>query len=101
MDAKESSLKNETPYMVSLENGYETQDLGLAKKLTTRDVVVVGYMVLATWIAYSGSISVPLTSGGINVVFWGLFVCILANLATAASLAEAASMYPTGNQETW
>lgn len=70
-------------------------------KLTNMDALAIGYTVIATWIAYSGSISVALTSGGLNSLFFGLLICIVCNVATAASLGEASSLFPRGNQETW
>jgi amino acid transporter len=70
----------------------------LRKKLGTSSVVAIGYLTVTTWTAYSTASATALVSGGLNVFFWGLLISVACNLCGAASLAEAASLYPHGNQ---
>lgn len=63
--------------------------------------IALGYLVVTTWIAYNCTFSVVLTSGGSNSLFVGLLLVVLCNMASATSLAEAASIVTEGNQEVW
>ncbi|PWN49107.1 amino acid transporter [Violaceomyces palustris] len=77
-------------------------DQQLHKKLSLASSIALGYICLATWIAFSGSIATALASGGANVLFWGLLLTLVCQLASVATLSECCSIWPeAGGQPVW
>lgn len=77
------------------------QEATLKRKLGRSSVLSIAYLCVTTWTVYSTTLSTALVAGGLNVLFWGLLICTICNVAGAASLAEIASLHPLGNQAQW
>ncbi|GAA5939946.1 uncharacterized protein JCM15063_004352 [Sporobolomyces koalae] len=73
----------------------QEQNHGQLKDFSMLAMIGLAYAILNSWVAMAASLSLSLPSGGPVATLWGLVVSFLGNLATAASLAEIAHVYPT------
>ena len=74
----------------------------LGTKMGLRGAIALAYTSMSTWIAFSSCIAVALSSGGANVLVWGLIIVVLCNLAGASTIAEPASIWPnSAGQAAW
>ncbi|EGU79039.1 amino acid/polyamine transporter I [Fusarium oxysporum f. sp. albedinis] len=72
-----------------------TQEGALQQRLSTLTMVAMAFAILNTWIALAGTMAYILPSGGSVSFIYGFIVCVLCNLALAASLGEMAALWPT------
>ncbi|KLO85639.1 Uncharacterized protein LW93_14254 [Fusarium fujikuroi] len=88
-----------------------TQEGALQQRLSTLTMVAMAFAILkfvipclflaftnplvSTWIALAGTMAYILPSGGSVSFIYGFIVCVLCNLALAASLGEMAALWPT------
>ncbi|EKJ75823.1 hypothetical protein FPSE_04003 [Fusarium pseudograminearum CS3096] len=72
-----------------------TQEGVLQQRLSTLTMVAMAFAILNTWIALAGVMAYILPSGGAVSFIYGFVVCVLCNLALAASLGELAALWPT------
>lgn len=93
----------------SVSDGSESQfrsridgDAVLGKKLSTLGAISLAYTSLSTWIAYSACAATALSSGGANVLVWGIIIVGVCNMAAGVTVAEPASQFPdAAGQAAW
>ncbi|KAH8426699.1 GABA permease GabA [Aspergillus melleus] len=74
----------------------------LKRNFSMLSMLGLAFAILNSWTALSASLNLSLSSGGPVSVVWGLVTAGVCNLATAVSLAEFLSAYPTaGGQYHW
>ncbi|KAL4925282.1 putative GABA permease [Aspergillus undulatus] len=92
---KEANIFDGTLELARNKSHGEGQTYELKRGFSRLTILSMTVILMATWEALSSTIVSGLVSGGPVSLVYGFLLAILGSLATAASLGELASMYPT------
>ncbi|RDW68715.1 putative GABA permease [Aspergillus mulundensis] len=83
------------PAEMDNKSNYEGETLEVKKGFSRLTILSMTVVLMATWEALSSTMVSALVSGGPVSLVYGYLLAVVGGLATAASLSELASMYPT------
>jgi choline transport protein len=99
VDSTSSKIARHDPERLSVSVG-QFHELGINTQPVRRhfsvlNIVALSFNISNSWVAIASSLAIAISAGGTATLIYGIPLATLAYAATAASLAELASCYPT------
>lgn len=96
-----SEVKEEQLYH-NLGIDFENNNLGPKKEFGPLSIIALGYVVCDSWVGIGVTLTIGIAQGGFMTIIYGTIILFILMGASALTLAELASVYPTaGGQYHW